>query len=135
MDIAGDVASEAGVHAKQVAGDAVSGVKEFSTEFIKQLFGGGKTPPISDDDLAKKKEADDTFSNSEYLQTRAQVEAIYNEYRAKKQREEQMRQQQDVQQEETKKIQELNQKRAVQHDVVTAMGKGSAETGRNYGAE
>lgn len=147
MDMADDLAVEAKIHARQVGDSAVSGVKqassnaaagvkEFGTEFIKQMFGhGGNTPPVSDDDLAKKKEADDKFSDNAYLETRARVEAIYNEHRVKRQKEEQMRQQQDVQVKQEKTMDDLNQKRQMRADVAAAVGKNSAETGRSWGAE
>ncbi len=144
MDMADDLAVEAKIHvrqagysavagAKQVGSTAAAGVREFGTEFLKQMLGhSGTTPPVSDDDLAKKQAADEEFSNNAYLQT---VRAIYSEHRAKRQKEEQMRQQQEVQVKQEKTMDDLNQKRQMRADVATAVGKNSAETGRSWGAE
>ncbi len=135
MDIAADLATEAGVHVRQAKSQAISGAKGFGSDVLRQIFGGNNaSASMTDDQLAQKQEASKELDNQAYLETRARVQAIYDEHRAKRQREEQAKQQ-EVAQEETKKIQELNTKRATQQDVAIAMGKGSAETGRNYGAE
>lgn len=135
MDIAADLASEARMHVRQAGVQAVGGAKGFGSDILRQILGGNNASAnLSDDELAKKQEASEELDKQAYLETRARVQSIYDEHRAKRQREEQARQQ-VVAQEETKKIQELNTKRATQHDVAVAIGKGSAETGRNYGAE
>lgn len=136
MDLAADLASEARMHARQVGAQAVSGVKGFGSDVLRQILGGNNaSADMTSDQLAQKQETSKELDNQAYIETRARVQAIYDEYRAKKQREEQARQQQEVQQEEAKKIQEITSKRTTQQDVAVAMGKGSAETGRNYGAE
>ncbi len=135
MDMADDLAVEAKIHARQVGYSAVAGVREFGTEFLKQMLGhSGATSPVSDDDLAKKQAVDDEKSKQEYLDLRAKVAAIYSDHRVKSQKEEQMRQQQDVQVKE-KTMDDLNQKRQMRADVAAAVGKNSAETGRSWGAE
>lgn len=146
MIIADDLAVEAKIHAKQagysaIAGakqagnSAASGVREFGTEFLKQMLGhSGTTPPVSDDDLAKKQAVDDEKSKQEYLDLRAKVAAIYSDQRVKSQKQEQLRQQ-EVQVKQEKILDDLNQKRQMRADVATAVGKNSAETGRSWGAE
>src|SRR3990167_7667344 len=128
MDMADDLAVEAKIHArqagysavagaKQVGSTAAAGVREFGTEFLKQMLGhSGTTPPVSDQDLAKKQAVDDEKSKQEYLDLRARVSAIYSDHRVKSQKQEQLRQQQDVQVKE-KTMDDLNQKRQMRADV------------------
>ncbi len=130
MDIAADVGTEIGLHAKQAGYQAVGGFKEFGSEFFKQLFGGLKGQ--SKDEIDAAKLADDEFSNQAYGQ---QVEQMYTEFRAKQAREAQMKKEVSEQQKEEKKLEELNTKRAQRQDVTNAIGRSSAETGKSYGAE
>jgi hypothetical protein len=134
MDLAADLASQARIHFRQARMEAVSGAKSVGSDFFKQMLGRSQTPVLTSAQIAEKEEATAKLDQQAYLETRAKVQAIYEEHRTKRLQEEQARQQQ-VQIEETKKLEELNQKRAMHQDVANAIGKSSAETGRNYGAE
>lgn len=140
MDIAADLATEARLHTQTAGKQAVAGFKDFGTEFIKQLFGLGKgQTAVSDDQLAKMKSDDKSFSDEAYLQTRAQVIAMYEAYRQKRLKEEEERREKERFEAE-KKMQKLRgetivTKQQKQQDIATAMGKASAETGRSYGSE
>ncbi len=106
---------------------------------ISQLFGRssqGLPQAQSDSDIAKMKNDDDEFSEREYIELRQKVQAIYDEYRAKKKKEEE----DEKKEEEQKKANQLARlyemrKGPIGADVKTAVSKGSAETGRNWGAE
>lgn len=135
MDLAADLASEARMHARKMGAQAVGGVKAAGSDAWRQLIGGNHAADLTTEELSQKQETAVEADKQDYIETRARVQAIYDEHRAKRQREEQARQQQEVQQVEAKKMQEITSKRTTQHDVAVAMGKGSAETGRNYGAE
>lgn len=136
MDLAADLASEARMHVRHAGAQAVGGAKGFGSDILRQILGGNNvSASMTSDQLAKKQEDSKELDNQAYIETRARVQSIYDEHRAKRQREEQAKQQQEFQHEEAKKMQEITSKRTTQHDVAVAMGKGSAETGRNYGAE
>lgn len=122
------------MHARRMGAQAVGGAKAAGSDVWRQLI-GGHNAEMTPEELAQKQEATAEADTQDYIATRARVQAIYDEHRIKRQREEQARQQQEVQQVEAKKMQEITSKRTTQHDVDVAMGKGSAETGRNYGAE
>ena len=98
MDIAADLGSEAKRHSQHVGKSAISGVRDFGTEFIKQLFGGGNSVPanVSDDQLAQMDSNDKAFSDAAYLDTRARIMAIYEEYRMKRLKEEEERREKTV---------------------------------------
>lgn len=116
-------------------------------EFIKmgraalnQILGrnGQGTAPVSNEDLEKMKKGDDEFSEKEYLELRQKIQAIYDEYRAQKKKEEEEKKRE----EEQKKANQLARLYEMRKgpigagaDVSTAVSKGSAETGRNWGAE
>lgn len=134
MDLASDFAAEARMHARRAGYQAVSGVKAAGNDVWRQLI-GGHNAEMTPEELSQKQEATVEADKQDYIETRARVQAIYDEHRIKRQREEQAKQQQEVQHEEAKKMQEITSRRTTQHDVAVAMGKGSAETGRNYGAE
>lgn len=106
---------------------------------ISQLFGQssqGSFQTQSDTDIAKMKNDDDEFSEREYLELRQKVQAIYDEYRAKKKREEEDKKREEEQKKANQlaRLYEMRQG-PVGVDVKTAVSKGSAETGKNWGAE
>jgi len=114
-------------------------------EFIKmgraalnQILGRGVgySKPMSDDELSKLKKDDDEFSEEEYLKLRQKIQAIYDEYRAQKRKEEEdkKRQEEEKKANQLARLYELR-KGPIGADVKTAVSKGSAETGRNWGAE
>ncbi len=141
MDIAADLGSEAKRHSQHVGKSAISGVRDFGTEFIKQLFGGGNSVPanVSDDQLAQMDSNDKAFSDAAYLDTRARIMAIYEEYRMKRLKEEEERREKERLESQQKMArlrgETIVQKQQKQQDIANAMGKASAETGRSYGAE
>ncbi len=114
-------------------------------EFIKmgrvalnQILGraAGASQAMSDDELKKMKSDDDEFSEKEYLELRQKIQAIYDEYRAQKRKEEEEKKREEEQKKANQlaRLYELR-KGPIGADVQTAVSKGSAETGRNWGAE
>lgn len=140
MDIAADLATEAKLHTQTAGKSAVSGFRDFGGEFIKQLLGGGKTPAsVTDDQMANMNSNDKAFSDESYAKARAQVMAIYEEYRIKRLREEEEKKEKEKQ-ESVQRMARLRgettaSKQVKSQDIATAMGKASAETGKSYGAE
>lgn len=140
MDIAADLAMEAKLHTQHAGNQAVTGFKDFGSEFIKQLFGFGKgQQSVSDDQLSQLKTDDKAFSDAAYAQTRAQVMSIYETHRQKRMKEEEDRRQREKLEAE-KRMQRIRGETLAgsqrnQVDVQTAMSKASAETGKTYGAE
>ncbi|EKE13349.1 MAG: hypothetical protein ACD_13C00025G0001, partial [uncultured bacterium] len=113
--------------------------KRIGKAAISQLFGGspkGSASAPSDSDIAKMKDDDDEFSEKEYLELRQKVQAIYDVYRAKKKREEEDKKREE-EQKKANQLTRLYEMRQVSPkvNVKTAVSKGSAETGRNWGAE
>lgn len=114
-------------------------IKRLGKTALSQMFGGStqKGAPVSSDaDIKKMKEEDDQFSEKEYLELRRKIQAIYDEYSAQRAREKEEKKQE----EEEKKARQLERlyemrKGPIGADVKTAVSKGSAETGRNWGAE
>lgn len=114
-------------------------------EFIKmghaalsQILGRSSqgTPPASGDDIQKMKQDDDDFSEREYLELRQKIQAIYDEYRVQKKKEEEDKKREEEQKKANQlaRLYEMRQGSAGAA-VKTAVSKGSAETGRNWGAE
>lgn len=105
---------------------------------LSQLFGRpqGSTQAPSDTDIAKMKNDDDEFSEKEYIELRQKVQAIYDEYRAKRKQEEEDKKREEEQKKANQlaRLYEMRQG-PVGADVKAAVSKGSAETGRNWGAE
>lgn len=136
MDIAADVATEVKTHTKQAGQNAIAGVQGFGAEFFKQLFGSGVSAGAvkSGDDIKQMKQADQEFSDAAYLQTRAKVTAMYDQYRQKRLQEHQAQKQAEEVREQ--KLAALRgEKKMEKGVVVSAQTKASAETGKNYGAE
>ncbi len=141
MDIAADLGTEASLHTKQATKNAAKGLRDFGTEFIKQLFGQGNNASanVSDDQLAQMKGDDKAFSDAAYLDTRARIMAIYEEYRMKRLKEEEERREKEKAESQQKMAkmrgETLVQKQQKAQDIAVATGKASAETGKSYGAE
>lgn len=96
----------------------------------------GHVPTLDAEQLAKMAKNDEEFSTQEAAAVKAKIDQIYQEYAAKRAREEQQRQVQEQQQEQQK--QEIatlaDKKKQDEMDVVVAQAKAKAEI-KNYGAE
>jgi len=85
--------------------------------------------------LSAMTKKDEDFSQTEYAAVRAKVKQIYEEYEAKKKREEAMRvQQTEVVNEQKKEMEELKVEKKKEEFVDPSVQKSRAEI-KNYGAE
>lgn len=111
--------------------------KGFGKLFFQQLIGvkpQEKLPP--EQETALKKEMDEKRSQAEYEQVRHKIMKMYEDQRIRTQQKEEARKQEEEQKkQQAKKLEELYDRRRANQQVAVAANKGSAETGRNWGAE
>lgn len=90
---------------------------------------------IGGDAISEMTKKDKDFSKTEYVAVRAKVKQIYEEYEAKKKKEEAMRKQaEDVQEAQKEEVKELQEEKKKDEFVNPAIQKARAEI-KNYGAE
>lgn len=116
------------------AGDetAISEIKDFGKTFLGQIT--GQVAPSDSSSITKMAKEDKKFSEVESAKVKAKISQIYQEYAAKRDREEQQKEMLQKQQEEqTKQIEEQKKKQEI--DATNpAIAKTRAEI-KNYGAE
>lgn len=107
--------------------------KSIGKLFTAQLFGA--SADLGHHQIKEMAKKDNKFSEeavSEVTQ-KAKVDAIYEEYYARKKKQEQIEKQKEQQQEEAKKLQELEEKKVeMQTGVKTQIAKTRAEIGGKY---
>lgn len=136
MDIAADVSSSSEIRARRAGGQLISGVKDFGNDFMGQLFGTGRwNRAKSEEHIEKLDKADKQFSDEAYAQTRARIMNVYEEHRLKRLRENESNRLAEVQKLEAKNFEKLAHTRQQNQNVATAIAKGSAEVGKNWGSE
>lgn len=129
--IAADVAETTTSAGKGFFGE----LKKVGQTAFAQLLGGSAQQPTGDQ-IAQAKAHDDESSEAEAAQIRAKVNAIYQEYAQLKKKEEKLEAEQEKQKEEVEKLEEINMARQAGNvNVDTAVGKASAEMGKNFGSE
>lgn len=95
----------------------------------------GQMPDLMNADIAKMAKSDELFSETARAEVRAKIKRIYEEYAAKRAREEQQRQLLEQQQEqEMNKLEVSKLAKKQQEEVNPAIAKTRAEI-KNYGAE
>jgi len=136
MDIAADVSSSSEIKARKAGGQLATGVKDFGNDFLGQLFGTGRWNRVkSEENIDKLNKSDHQFSDQAYADTRARIMNVYEEHRLKRLRENESNRLGEVQKLEANNLEKLQHTRQQNQSVATAIAKGSAEVGSNYGAE
>lgn len=112
---------------------AVDEVKGFGKSFLGQITGHMDAVGA---DIAKMAKADNKFSEVESAKVKAKINQIYQEYTAKRAREQQQQQVQEQKEEQgkAKAVQLQSEKKQEDMDVAVAQAKSKAEI-KNYGAE
>lgn len=113
---------------------AIDEVKDFGKSFLGQIT--GHIDQLGSADVAKMAKADNKFSQVESAKIKSKINQIYQEYAAKRGREQQQQQlvQQKAEQEKKEAVQFEEKKKQGEMDVAVAQAKAKAEI-KNYGAE
>ncbi len=126
-------ALEETANAAKNTGTTISGeLGKFGKTFFAQLLGIKDDEEASGEEVKKKDDDDKKFSDEAYAKM---VQQVYDMYEARKKREAEIEGQNEEKQEKAEELAEVNQLRASNNAVNTAVAKGSAEIGKNYGAE
>lgn len=110
---------------------AVDEIKDFGKSFLAQITGH---TDVAGGEVAKMAKADNKFSQVESAKVKAKINQIYQEYAAKRAKEQQQQTLAKQQQEKEKVVQLQKEKKQEGMDVAIAQAKTRAEI-KNYGAE
>lgn len=130
---AGSVASNVAEAAHHTTSAIADEFKSIGKSLTSQLF--GDSADLGHHEIKEMAKKDDKFSEAaaSELTQKAKVNAIYEEYYARKKKQEEIEKQKEEQQEEVKKLQELEEEKVeMQTGVKTQIAKTRAEIGGKY---
>lgn len=134
MDDGGSVVSDVVETAGHAGGGILGELKKIGQTAVSQITGQGQTQPPTADDLDKLKKSDEKFRKEGQAEVQARIRAIYDEYEARRKKQEMAAKQQQAQIGEQKEKQEELLGKQQKDMPISAIEKTKAEI-KNYGAE
>ena len=134
---ADSVGSAVAEGAHQAGAGVVGDFKKLGKSMFAQLLGKSDNENLKHGEIKNLAKADDKFSEVAVAEQQARIKAVYEEYYARKKKQEQMEQQRGKQEEEAEKMEELNEKRmaATEKTPSVQIAKTRAKIGKNFGQE
>ncbi len=132
MDDGGSIVSDVAESAVQAGGGFLDELKKIGQTAVSQVIGNQPQAPTADD-VAKLDKKDQEFKKEAIPEVQARIQEVYEEYAAKRKKEEMLtRQQSEAVAVQKKELEEVRKKEIDQANP--AIAKTRAEI-KNYGAE
>jgi len=129
------IAHEIALNAHHASTSSHQGAQSFGKSAVQQLFGTkSDNEEMRHDQIQQKKKEDEEFSQQHI----AKVMSQYNEFYAKKKRQEEVSKQHEELEQKAKKMEDLNEKKVERQksaQIAKAISSSSAETRSNMGNE